>query len=120
MTMPVREVGGDYFDFIDSITERLGLVVADVSGKGLAAALIMVTFRAYIHATLVNELAMRAVMARVSRLLHQTTYGERFITTFYGLIDPEHKRLLYINAGHNPPLLLRADGSSQLLETSGL
>ncbi|MEW6126606.1 MAG: GAF domain-containing SpoIIE family protein phosphatase [Acidobacteriota bacterium] len=120
MTIPVREVGGDYFDFIDSVTDRIAFLVADVSGKGLAAALIMVTFRAYIHATLVNELAMRAVMARVGRLIHQTTYGERFITTFYGLIDPEHRRLLYINAGHNPPLLLRADGSSQLLETSGL
>jgi serine phosphatase RsbU (regulator of sigma subunit) len=120
LTNPVREVGGDYFDFIDSVTDRIAFMVADVSGKGLAAALIMVTFRAYIHATLVNELAMRAVMARVSRLIHQTTYGERFITTFYGLIDPEHKRLLYINAGHNPPLLLRADGTSQLLETSGL
>ena len=115
MTVPVREVGGDYFDFMDSVTERTGLMVADVSGKGLAAALIMVTFRAYIHATIINELAMRSVMARVNRLIFQTTNGERFITTFYGLIDPESRRLLYINAGHNPPLLVRADGTSQLL-----
>jgi sigma-B regulation protein RsbU (phosphoserine phosphatase) len=119
MTMPVREVGGDYFDFIDSITYRLGVLVSDVSGKGLAAALIMVTFRAYIHATVINELAMRVVMARVNQLIYDTTEGDRFITTFYGLIDPEHRRLLYINAGHNPPLLLRADGSRQLLEDSG-
>ncbi len=119
MTIPVREVGGDYFDFMDSITERTGIMVADVSGKGLAAALIMVTFRAYIHATIINELAMRSVMARVNRLIFQTTNGERFITTFYGLIDPESRRLLYINAGHNPPLLVRADGTSQLLEHSG-
>jgi sigma-B regulation protein RsbU (phosphoserine phosphatase) len=119
MTIPVREVGGDYFDFIDSITYRLGLLVADVSGKGLAAALIMVTFRAYIRATVINELAMRVVMARVNQLIYETTEGDRFITTFYGLIDPEHKRLLYINAGHNPPLLLRADGSKQMLEDSG-
>ena len=119
-TLPVREVGGDYFDFIDSVTDRLAVLVADVSGKGLAAALIMVTFRAYIHATLINEFAMRVVMSMVNRLIFRTTDGERFITTFYGLIDPENKRLLYINAGHNPPLLLRADGSSQLLEHSGL
>jgi sigma-B regulation protein RsbU (phosphoserine phosphatase) len=119
-TIPVREVGGDYFDFIDSISYRLGILVADVSGKGLAAALIMVTFRAYLLATIINELSMRVVMARVNRLIHQTTEGDRFITTFYGLIDPENKRLLYINAGHNPPLLLRADGTSKLLDQSGL
>ena len=119
MTIPIREVGGDYFDFMDGVTERIGIMVADVSGKGLAAALIMVTFRAYIHATIINELAMRSVMSRVNRLIFQTTNGERFITTFYGLIDPESRRLLYINAGHNPPLLVRADGTSQLLEHSG-
>jgi phosphoserine phosphatase RsbU/P len=119
LTLPVRQVGGDYFDFIGSVSDRLGILIADVSGKGLAAALIMVTFRAYIHATLINELAMRVVMSRVNRLICETTNGERFITTFYGLVDPEHKRLLYINAGHNPPLLVRADGTSELLKDSG-
>ena len=119
-TIPVREVGGDYLDFIDSVSDRLGVIVADVSGKGLAAALIMVTFRAYIHAILINELAMRVVMARVNNLIHEATEGDRFITTFYGLIDPEHKRLLYINAGHNPPLLLHSDGTSELLAPGGL
>lgn len=119
-TIPVREVGGDYFDFIGSVSERLAVLVSDVSGKGLAAALIMVTFRAYIHATIINDLAMRVVMSRVNRLICEATSGERFITTFYGLIDPVHKRLLYINAGHNPPLLVRADGSSELLDDSGL
>ncbi len=119
-TIPFREVGGDYLDFIDSISDRLVVLVADVSGKGLAAALIMVAFRAYFHATVINELAMRVVMNRVNRLVHETTDGERFITCFYGLIDPENKRLLYISAGHNPPLLLRADGTSELLTQGGL
>jgi|ERR1041384_388448 sigma-B regulation protein RsbU (phosphoserine phosphatase) len=118
-TIPFREVGGDYLDYIDSISERLVVMVADVSGKGLAAALIMVAFRAYFHATVINELAMRVVMARVNRLVHETTNGERFITCFYGLIDPENKRLLYISAGHNPPLLLRGDGTSEYLEQGG-
>jgi sigma-B regulation protein RsbU (phosphoserine phosphatase) len=119
-TVPFREVGGDYLDFIDSITDRLAVLVADVSGKGLAAALIMVTFRASIRATVINEFAMRVVMARVNRLIYEATAGERFITCFYGLIDPDHRRLLYINAGHNPPLLLHEDGTSQLLEEGGL
>ena len=117
--IPFREVGGDYLDYIDSISERLVVMVADVSGKGLAAALIMIAFRAYFHATVINELAMRVVMARVNRLVHETTSGERFITCFYGLIDPENKRLLYISAGHNPPLLLRGDGTSEYLERGG-
>lgn len=120
LTIPVREVGGDYFDFIGSVSDRLAVLISDVSGKGLAAALIMVSFRAYIHATVINELAMRVLMSRVNRLIYETTNGDRFITTFYGLIDPEHKRLLYINAGHNPPLLVRADGSRKLLDDSGL
>ncbi|HXU08764.1 MAG TPA: GAF domain-containing SpoIIE family protein phosphatase [Blastocatellia bacterium] len=119
-TIPFREVGGDYLDFIDSISERLPVLVADVSGKGLAAALIMVTFRAYFRATVINELAMRVVMGRVNRLVHDTTDGERFITAFYGLLDPENKRLLYINAGHNPPFLLHRDGTSKLLDQGGL
>ena len=120
MTMPVREVGGDYFDFFDSISDRFGFLVADVSGKGLAAALMMVAFRAYMHATIINELAMRVVMSRVNRLVYDTTDGQRFITTFYGLIDPENKRMLYMMAGHNPPLLLRANGTVRLLEDGGL
>src|SRR6185295_387286 len=119
-TIPFREVGGDYLDYIDSISERLAVLVADVSGKGLAAALIMVAFRAYFHATVINELAMRVVMGRVNRLVNEATDGEKFITCFYGLIDPENKRLLYISAGHNPPMLLHADGSSQLLTQGGL
>lgn len=118
--IPVREVGGDYLNFFDSISGRLGVVVADVTGNGLDAALIMVTFRAYVRATVINELAMRDVMARINRLVHETTGGHRFITAFYGLLDPDQKRLLYVSAGHNPPLLLRADGTSQLLDEGGL
>jgi sigma-B regulation protein RsbU (phosphoserine phosphatase) len=119
-TVPFREVGGDYLDFIDSISERLAVLVADVSGKGLPAALIMVAFRAYFRATVINELAMRVVMRRVNRLVLDTTDGERFITCFYGLIDAENKRLLYISAGHNPPFLLRQDGTSELLTQGGM
>jgi sigma-B regulation protein RsbU (phosphoserine phosphatase) len=59
-------------------------------------------------------------MGRVNRLVHNTTDGERFITCFYGLIDAENKRLLYISAGHNPPLLLRGDGSIEFLTQGGL
>jgi sigma-B regulation protein RsbU (phosphoserine phosphatase) len=118
--IPVKRVGGDYLDFLDSSSDQLGVVVADVTGNGLDAALIMVTFRAYLRATVMSGLAMQAVMARINRLVHEATGGERFITSFYGLLDPHTKRLVYINAGHNPPLLVRADGSCQLLDKGGI
>jgi serine phosphatase RsbU (regulator of sigma subunit) len=118
--IPMKKVGGDYLDFLDSFPEQLGLVVADVTGNGLDAALIMVAFRAYLHAMVTSDLAMRVVMSRINRLVHEATGGERFITSFYGLLDPHSKRLVYINAGHNPPLLVRADGSHQLLDEGGI
>src|SRR4030095_6879263 len=119
-TIPFREVGGDYLDYIDSISERLAVLVANVSGKGLAAALIMVAFRAYFHATVINELAMRVVMSRVNRLVHKTTDGERFITCFYGFFVTPHHKLLYKTPGHTPPFLLRNDGTSRLLTQGGM
>jgi sigma-B regulation protein RsbU (phosphoserine phosphatase) len=120
MVIPMKKVGGDYLDFLDSSPEHLGVVVADVTGNGLDAALIMVAFRAYLHATVISNLAMRGIMARINRLVHEATGGERFITSFYGLLDPHSKRLVYINAGHNPPLLVRADGSHLLLDEGGI
>jgi sigma-B regulation protein RsbU (phosphoserine phosphatase) len=105
---------------MESSPDRLEVAVADVTGNGLEAALIMISFRAYLHATAMSDLAMRIVMARINRLVHQTTAGERFITAFYGLIDPHSKRMVYVNAGHDPPLLLKADGSRQLLDQGGI
>lgn len=118
--IPMKKIGGDYLDFLDPESGWLEVVVADVTGNGLDAALIMVTFRAYLHATVINDLAMPVVMTRINRLVHEATGGERFITAFSGLIDPDSKRLVYINAGHDPPLLLRADGSRQLLDEGGI
>lgn len=119
MNISVETVGGDYFDFMEVFDDRLGLLIADVSGKGLPAALIMASFRAYMHATIINEFAARVVMSRVNRLLYDSIAGNKFISAFYGLIDPDTKRMIYINAGHNPPLLIRADGSHQSLGDGG-
>lgn len=119
MNLSVETVGGDYFDFIEVFDDRLGLLIADVSGKGLPAALIMASFRAYMHATIINEFAARVVMSRVNRLLYDSIAGNKFISAFYGLVDPDTKRMIYINAGHNPPLLIRANGSHELLDDGG-
>ncbi|HZS43816.1 MAG TPA: SpoIIE family protein phosphatase [Blastocatellia bacterium] len=119
VNIPVAAVGGDYYDFIEVFDDRLGVVVADVSGKGMPAALVMASFRAYIHAMVLNELSIRAIFNKINKLLRASTAANMFITCFYGVIDPAISRILYINAGHNPPLLISKDGSRQLLEASG-
>jgi len=118
VNIPVEAVGGDYFDYI-YVFDRLGIIIADVSGKGFPAAIIMASFRAYMHATVINDFSMRFALSRVNHLLYKSIGESKFITAFYGLLDPISKRLLYINAGHNPPLLVCADGSTRLLTDGG-
>jgi sigma-B regulation protein RsbU (phosphoserine phosphatase) len=113
-------VGGDYYDFIELGGGRYGLVVADVSGKGVPAALIMASFRAYLHALLRNDFSLRAVFSRLNRLLLKGAEERHFVTSFYAELDAEERRIFYVNAGHNPPLLVRADGSSTQLSTGGI
>lgn len=114
------EVGGDYFDYIAVSDTRLGLAIADVSGKGIPAALIMAGFRMSLLAEIRNEFAIRAVMRKVNLLLHESTERGRFVTAFYGVLDWKNGVLIFSNAGHNPPLLVRRDGSCEPLTEGGL
>lgn len=119
-SIPSAAVGGDYFDFIDAGDGRWGLVIADVSGKGIPAALMMATFRAYLHAMISNDFSLRGVFSRLNRLMLKTTEGRHFVTAFFARFDPEERRCFYINAGHNPPLLVRAGETVKPLPRSGL
>ena len=114
------EVGGDYYDFIAVSDTRLGLAIADVSGKGIPAALLMAGFRMALLAEIRNEFAIRAVMRKVNQLLHESTERDRFVTAFYGVLDWRNGALIFSNAGHNPPLLLRADGTTEELSEGGV
>ena len=114
------QVGGDYYDFIAVSDTRLGLAIADVSGKGIPAALLMAGFRMSLLAEIRNEFAIRAVMRKVNLLLHESTERDRFVTTFYGLLDWRNGVLTFANAGHNPPLLVRADGTTEQLIEGGV
>jgi sigma-B regulation protein RsbU (phosphoserine phosphatase) len=113
-------VGGDYYDYIDIGGGRFGVVVADVSGKGVPAALIMASFRAYLHALLGNDFSLRTVFRRLNRLLLRSTEERHFVTTFYAELDPEEQRIFYVNAGHNPPLLIRPNEPAKHLSTGGV
>jgi len=115
-----RLVSGDYYDFIRIVDGQWGMVIGDVSSKGISAGLIMSAFRASLLAEIRNNFSIATILAKVNRLLWETTDQNRFVTAFYGVFDEKERVLTYSNAGHNPPLLLRSDGSLQKLETGGI
>ena len=119
-TLPHDEVGGDYFDFIPISDTRLGIAIADVSGKGIPAALIMAGFRMSLLAEIRNEFAIRAIMRKVNSLLHESTDSGKFVTAFYGVLDHRNRVLIFTNAGHNPPTLVRVGGEVEYLEEGGV
>jgi serine phosphatase RsbU (regulator of sigma subunit) len=114
------QVGGDYYDFIPVSETRLGLAIADVSGKGIPAALLMAGFRMSLLAEIRNEFALRAVMRKANSLLHESTERDKFVTAFYGVLDWKNGILIFSNAGHNPPFLVHRDGTHERLEDGGL
>ncbi|HVP15000.1 MAG TPA: SpoIIE family protein phosphatase [Terriglobales bacterium] len=117
---PARAVGGDYFDHIVLPDGRLALVVADVSGKGVPAALLMSAFRASLLGQLDGTSDPARVMERVNRFLHHSVEPGRFVTAFLGVVDPRRGRVEYCNAGHNPPYIVTPAGEVSTLEVGGL
>ncbi len=113
-------VGGDYYDYVRIAEGHLGIVVADVSGKGIPAALIMAAFRASLIAEVRNNYAIRTVFTKVNRLLWESIEVERFVTAIYGVLDIHGRRFTYVNAGHNPGILYRsATDSFENLDSTG-
>ncbi len=112
------EVGGDYYDFIPLEDGRLSLVVADVSGKGTPASLLMASVHASLQA-LAGSVAPAALMSRLNHFLYLNTQPNKYVTLFYAELDPARRRLAYVNAGHVPPFLLASSGSRQRLEVGG-
>jgi serine phosphatase RsbU (regulator of sigma subunit)/putative methionine-R-sulfoxide reductase with GAF domain len=124
-----RAVGGDFYDFwsIEHLRDnqpdslpRFGFVIADVSDKGVPAALFMALSRSLIRAAALDGSSPSRVMARANRWISRDSQSGMFVTLFYALLDPSSGILQFTNAGHNPPLLLRADGSTETLGTSGI
>ncbi|HET8647424.1 MAG TPA: PP2C family protein-serine/threonine phosphatase, partial [Vicinamibacteria bacterium] len=117
--LPTWTIGGDYYDWVPLDDGRLGVVVADVSGKGIPAALIMATFRAAVRAELRRGAGMAGAVEAINRVLLESQGGSRFVTAVCGVLEPLTGRLEYVNCGHNPPLLLRAQGGHELLDRGG-
>ncbi len=115
-----RGVSGDYYDFIHLDPQRLGLVVADVSDKGMAAALYMALSRTVVRAVATTTHSPAEALLRVNRILLESSRSGMFVSMFYGILDLESGLLTYARAGHNPPLLIRAaDRSTTLLDAPG-
>lgn len=114
---PHSMVGGDYYDLIQKSEDVVYFCIADVSGKGIAAALLMSNFQAALRTLLRSDADFRVIIHQLNYTLIENTKGERFITFFLGEYNFKTKRLRFVNAGHNPPLLcLGGSGKTELLE----
>lgn len=120
LNLPSAEVGGDYFDHFLITPQDLGLVIADVAGKGIAASLMMASVRTGIRLLTQYRLDMAGLLAHLNEHLLEMTEADSFVTAFYGVLHRPTRRLTYVNAGHNPPLLRRQDGTTTPLEEGGL
>jgi len=109
--LPARVVGGDYFDISAFSESELAMSVADVSGKGMSAALLMSNLQAALKATASEQVPPEQLCAKVNRIICGNVSPGRFITAFYGLLDATCNRLVFTNAGHNAPILARRNGS---------
>ncbi len=119
-TISSKQVGGDYYDFVKLDNDRYLLVIADVSGKGTPAAMLMSNLQATIRAIAPLEIAIEDATARVNNLIYDNTGADKFITFFWAILDTKRNSLKYVNAGHNPPYLIRSDKSFYRLEKGGM
>ncbi len=121
LNLPSTEVGGDYFDHFMITPQDIGLVIADVAGKGIPASLLMASVRTGIHILTQYRLDMAGMLSHLNEHLLEVTAADSFVTVFYAVYHRPSRRLTYVNAGHNPPQLLRrATGALESLETGGL
>jgi serine phosphatase RsbU (regulator of sigma subunit) len=118
--IPCRTVGGDYFDYIKLEDGRVVLIVADVAGKGLPAAMMMSSLQARVQVLVEDVAGAAPFTTRLNRAISAHCPANRFITFFVGILNPTTGELVYCNAGHNPPLIIRTDGPTERLEGGGL
>lgn len=117
---PCREVGGDYYDFIERGEGRMGFAIGDVSGKGMGAALLMATVRASFRAHVEAPGTIQTLISALNATILQSANSNNFVSFVYGELEQKTGHIKYVNAGHNPPLLIRTTGEVERLEPGGL
>ena len=115
-----RTVGGDYYDYVPYPDSRLGVALGDVSGKAMPAALLMTSLQARLRVLAEQSDDVSEVVTRLNRHTALNCPSNRFITFFFGIVDPATGALVYANAGHNPPVVVRANGQTETLTGGGL
>ena len=120
ISFPCYEIGGDYYDFIEREDGRLVIALGDVSGKGTAAALLMSSLHAAVHAQSASHDSLVDTISAVNRYLADNIPANRFVTLFYAELDPNSGALSFLNAGHNPPLIVHSAGTVEQLASGGL
>ena len=113
---PTEEVSGDYYDWVKIFDDQIGIIVADAVGKGMPAALLMSFLRASLRAGVQVGYAPHIAMSKVNNLLWDSVEEHQFITAIYGILDETNRTFVFSNAGHNPPLLMSADGEHRYIE----
>lgn len=111
------QVGGDYYDILETPDRHLLFAIGDVTGKGIPAALLMANLQAMLHVLLPVDITLSEASGRVNDIIYRNTPSDKFITFFWGIFNPGDATFRYVNAGHNPPLLLR-EGSEEFKELS--
>ena len=120
VSIPAKNVGGDYYDFIPTQSGNVAFCLGDVSGKGTAAALLMANLQATLRGQTLACTCARECLDRANNLLYQSTDSEKYATLFYGILDPAQHSLAFTNAGHNYPFLISSDGKVERLKTIGI
>jgi sigma-B regulation protein RsbU (phosphoserine phosphatase) len=118
--LPCLEVGGDWYDFIPFPDGRLGIVLADVSGKGMGAALLMSSTRSLLRLVANSNLSPKEVLTKLNEILLKDFPSTRFVTMIYAVLDPKEQTLVFSNAGHLNPLFINSSGINFLETTEGL
>jgi sigma-B regulation protein RsbU (phosphoserine phosphatase) len=114
------EVGGDYYDFIPLGSQTMLNVVADVEGKGVGSAMVMANLQATLHALIAHVHSLERLVSALNDRMLADTRGQKYMTMYLSILDQRNKTLHYVNAGHVPPILLRADGSVEYLREGGM
>lgn len=115
-----RRVGGDYYDYVPVDRDRLAIVIADVSGVGVSASLLMASLRGALHEKFPGTVDLSELAAKLNDYVYSSSDSHLFISFFLGILDRSRHEVAYVNAGHNPPLLRRAKGPARFLESTGL
>ncbi|HEY5839428.1 MAG TPA: GAF domain-containing SpoIIE family protein phosphatase, partial [Pyrinomonadaceae bacterium] len=120
ISFPCYEIGGDYYDFIHKRNGNLVVALGDVSGKGTSAALLMSSLHAAVHAQFDTHGSLAETISSINRYLVESIPANRFVTLFYADLNPKTGELAFLNAGHNPPLIVHASGTMEQLAAGGL